>query len=63
MLLRVLAFGKKYADLFPRRLARKMFAIIGATLPEFEQCAGSQVAGIALNPRLDFEKAGAGSVV
>ena len=50
MLVRVLAFAKKYADVFSETsLARKLFGIIEATLPELRKSAGLQDAGFALN--------------
>ena len=58
MLVRVLAFGKKYAHLFPPdTLAGKLFAIIAATIPTLSESAGSQAAGVALNRQGVTEKA------
>ena len=64
MLVRVLAFAKKYADVFSQSsLARKLFGIIEATLPELSKSAGLQDAGFALNREGSTSRAQARAVL
>ena len=64
MLLRLSAFGRRHADLFPpASLAGQMFEVITSTLPELSKSAGSQAAGFAVTREGSVSRAEARAVL